>query len=235
MRKVAIILFSSACFTTSCEEKVSRMRDDNYNPVISPENFVDQVTNPYFPLTPGKVYTYRSITPEGTETTVVTIMNDVKVILGVTCTIVRDVVSLDGAVIEDTFDWYAQDKDGNVWYMGEDVRNYENGKFVDSEGSFETGTGGAKPGSIMLANPVLEMPYRQEYYFNVAEDWAKVVSKNNTVTTVYGTFSNCLKTLDWNPLEPDAPREFKFYAPEVGLIKEEVEGSMEFSELISID
>ena len=154
---------------------------------------------------------------------------------GVNCTVVRDIVSINGKVVEDTYDWYAQDKDGNVWYLGEDVSNFENGVLVDHEGSFEAGVNGAKPGIIMLANPVLEMPYRQEYYFNVAEDWGKVIAKIVSVTTLYGTFNNCIKTEDWNALEPDAPIEYKYYAPNVGLIKEEIEGSSEYVDLISIE
>ena len=87
----------------------------------------------------------------------------------------------------------------------------------------------------MLANPVLEMPYRQEYYFNKAEDWGKVVEKGVTVSTTYGVFNNCIKTADWNALEPDASMEFKYYAPNVGVVKEEIEGSTEYVDLISIE
>lgn len=220
----------------SCEkEENERQIDINYNPVINPENFVDNVTNIYFPLNIGTVFTYQSQTEDGLETIVVTVLSDKKTVAGVSCTVVRDVVSLDGQVIEDTNDWYAQDTDGNVWYMGEDVSNYENGVLVDHEGSFEAGVDGAKAGIIMMANPVLEMPYRQEYYFNKAEDWGKVVAKSVTVTTTYGTFNNCLKTADWNALEPDAPMEFKYYAPNVGVVKEEIEGSTEYVDLISIE
>jgi hypothetical protein len=222
--------------TSSCKkEDDDRQIDENYNPIINPENFVDSVTNIYFPLKIGSVYTYKSQTEYGLETTVVTVLSDIKIILGVNCTVVRDIVSIDGQVIEDTYDWYAQDKDGNVWYMGEDVSNYENGVLEDKEGSFEAGIDNAKPGIIMLAYPVLEMPYRQEYYFNNAEDWGKVVANNVTVTTTYGTFNNCIKTADWNALEPDAPMEYKYYAPNIGVVKEEIEGTNEYVDLISIE
>jgi hypothetical protein len=219
----------------SCEkEDDDRVVDINYNPVIIPANFTNEVTNTYFPLVPGKIYTYSSQTTEGTETVTVTVLTDTRQVAGVTCTIVRDVVKLNGVLVEDTYDWYAQDFDGNVWYFGEDVSNYENGILVDKEGSFETGVDGAKPGIIMLTNPVLEMPYRQEYYFNVAEDWGKVAAKGLTVTTSYGTFTNCIKTADWNALEPTAPLEYKYYAPGIGMIKEEVVGTTEVLELILI-
>ena len=220
----------------ACEkEEGDRSIDTNYNPVIIPANFAREVTNSYFPLDPGKVFTFTAQTADGLETIVITILEDIKMVAGVNCTVVHDVVSLEGEMIEDTYDWYAQDLDGNVWYFGEDVSNYENGVFKDKDGSFEAGIDGAKPGIVMLSNPVTEMPYRQEYYFNVAEDWGKVVAKGLTVTTPYGTFTDCLKTADWNALEPDAPLEFKYYAPGVGLVKEETEGSGEVMELISME
>jgi hypothetical protein len=228
------IMLGTALF--SCEKKEDdRVMDNNYNPEIVPANFNNEVTNTYFPLVQGKIYTYSSQTAEGTETVVVTVQTATRNVAGVTCTVVRDEVKLDGVLIEDTYDWYAQDVDGNVWYFGEDVSNYENGVFVDKEGSFEAAVDGAKPGIIMLTNPVLEMPYRQEYYFNVAEDWGKVVAKGLTVTTSYGTFTDCIKTADWNALEPEAPLEYKYYAPGIGMVKEETVGTNEVLELVSIN
>lgn len=219
----------------SCEkDDDERTPDVNYNPEINASNFVDSVSNIYFPLRPGTVYTYTAQTEDGTESIVVTVLAETKMVTGVKCTVVRDVVSIDGQVIEDTFDWYAQDTGGNVWYMGEDVSNYENGELVDHEGSFEAGVDDAKPGIIMLAHPVLEMPYRQEYCFGEAEDWGKVVEEDLTITVPYGTFENCLKTEDWNALEPDAPIEFKYYAPGIGVIKEEAEDGSEVVELITV-
>lgn len=209
--------------------------DVHYNPVINPKNFTKSITNEYFPLTPGKVYTYKSQTEDETETIVVTVFSETKTVAGVTCTVVKDTVTVDGEVIEDTYDWYAQDVDGNVWYMGEYVSNYEDGVLNDHNGSFEAGVDGAKPGIVMFANPVLEMPYRQEYCFNKAEDWGKVIAKGVTVTTPYGTFKNCLKTQDWNPLDTEVVVEYKYYAPGVGLIKEEKENSSEVAELIKIE
>jgi len=234
--KLFVILMLIITIIPSCEkEEDERQIDVNYNPIINPENFVDKVTNTYFPLIVGSVFKYQSQTEDGLENIVVTVLSETKVIAGVNCTVVRDIVSIDGQVIEDTHDWYAQDKDGNVWYMGEDVSNYENGVLVDNEGSFEAGIDGAKPGMIMMANPIIEMPSRQEYYFNVAEDWGKVIAKGVSVTSTYGTFSNCIKTADWNALEPDAPIEYKYYAPNVGLVREEVEDSDENVDLISIE
>lgn len=223
-------------FIYSCEkeEGEDNIPDVNYNPAIIPSNFVDSVTNIYFPLIPGTVYTYIAQTGDGSEDIVVSVLSETKIVAGVHCTVVSDIVSVDGQAIEDTHDWYAQDKDGNVWYMGEDVSNYENGKLVDKEGSFEAGVDGALPGIIMLAYPVMEMPYRQEYYCGIAEDWGKLVAKGVTVTVPFGTFENCIKTADWNGVEPDAPIEYKYYAPGIGVIKEEVEDGSEVVELITI-
>lgn len=234
--KLRMVFLLFVTLLASCEkEENDRQIDKNYNPNINPQNFAEVVNNVYFPLEPGTVFTYQSQTESGLESIVVTVLSEKKIVAGVKCTVVRDVVSIDDQVIEDTYDWYAQDKDGNVWYMGEDVSNYENGVLVDHEGSFEAGIDGAKPGIIMLANPVLELPYRQEYYFNKAEDWGKVLAKGVSVTTTFGTFDNCLKTADWNALEPDAAMEYKYYAPNVGMVREEIEGSIEFVELISIE
>ena len=236
MKKLFFLFFLIAgILVFSCEkEEDDSIPDVNYNPAIVPSNFVDSVTNIYFPLIPGTVYTYIAQTGDGSEDIVVSVLSETKIVAGVQCTVVRDIVSVDGQAIEDTHDWYAQDIDGNVWYMGEDVSNYENGKLVDKEGSFESGIDGAKPGIIMLAHPVLEMPYRQEYYFGTAEDWGKVVAKGVSVTVPFGTFENCIKTADWNGVEPDAPVEYKYYAPGIGVVKEEAEDGSEVVELITI-
>jgi hypothetical protein len=236
MKRIQFLLFCvAAVIFASCEnEAEERIPDVNYNPVIDPDHFTDHVDNTYFPLVPGTECTFQGTTAEGEETIVVTVLHETKTILGVTCTIVRDVVSLEGQVIEDTYDWYAQDIEGNVWYFGEDVSNYVNGVLEDKEGSFEAGIDGALPGIVMMAHPVLELPYRQEYYFNHAEDWGKLVATGLTVTTPYGTFTDCIKTDDWNALEPDAPREYKYYAPGIGLVREEKENSNEVTELIDI-
>ncbi|HEX2394940.1 MAG TPA: hypothetical protein VHI78_06305 [Bacteroidales bacterium] len=233
--KALIFLLPGIVFNCCKEDDDDRIPDENYNPVIAPANFSDEITNPYFPMVPGSVLSYRANTDEGVEDVVITVLSEKKTVAGVECSIVRDVVSLNGQVIEDTYDWFAQDLQGNVWYFGEDVSNYENGVLQDKEGSFEAGVDNAKPGIIMLAFPVLELPYRQEYSFGVAEDWGKVVAVNQSVTTPAGTFSECIKTADWNALEPDAPLEYKYYAPDIGMVKEEVDGTDEVLELISIE
>ncbi|MDZ4859264.1 MAG: hypothetical protein SGI88_09775 [Candidatus Hydrogenedentes bacterium] len=203
-----------------------------YNPVIDPENFVKNIDNPYFPLAPGTVMTYEAQTPEGTEEIVVRVLKKKKTVLGVTCTVVRDTVKLEGEVIEDTYDWYAQDKDGNVWYMGEASMEFENDMVVSTFGSWEGGVDCAKPGIIMRATPKIGESYRQEYYPCVAEDKAKVVSQTETVTVIYDTFDDCIETEETTPLDPDV-LEMKFYAPGIGHILTLDDGERA-EELISI-
>ena len=122
---------------------------DPYNPVIDSANFVATIDNPYFPLTPGTTFIYEGTTEKGPEHIEVNVTHDTKVILGVTCTAVRDTVTVDGELVEDTIDWYAQDTAGNVWYFGENSLSYEDGLIVSLEGSWMAGVDGAKPGIIM--------------------------------------------------------------------------------------
>ena len=193
-----------------------------YDPIIDPDNFVDGIDNPYLPLKVGNKWVYEAETEDGTERIEVTVTNQTKVIMGVTCTVVRDTVSLEGELIEDTYDWFAQDKDGNVWYFGEDSKEYDDGE-VDTAGSWESGVGGARPGVLMMAKPLAGFTYRQEYYKGEAEDMAEVIHLNETLTIDYGTYSNVLVTREWNPLEP-GEEEYKYYASGVGVIKEVEEG-----------
>ncbi len=208
----AFILIAMGCQLISCEKDDKRTKDEYYLPILNPDDFIDSITNIYLPFTPGKVYTYEGQTDEGTETIVVTVTNDKKTILGIDCIVVHDVVSLEGNTIEDTYDWFAQDIYGNVWYLGENSKEIENGVVVGTGGSWEAGVDGAQAGIVMPAVPILGVPYRQEYYFNEAEDWGKVIETGLNVTINYGTFTNCIKTEEWNPLEPDV-LENKYYAP----------------------
>jgi hypothetical protein len=131
--------------------------------------------------------------------------------------VVRDTVTLDGEIIEDTFDWYAQDKNGTVWYLGEDTAEFEDGKITTREGSFEAGADGAKAGVIMPASPKVGMAYRQEYYEGEAEDNGEVLALGQHATVPAGEYDDLVKTADTTPLEPDA-LEHKYYASGVGLV-----------------
>ena len=182
---------------------------------------IENIDNPYTTLTPGTTFTYESVTEEGTEEDIVVVTNETKEILGVTATVVRDTVTLDGELIEDTFDWFAQDKEGNVWYLGEDTKEYENGEVVSTEGSWEAGVDGAEAGIVMLADPQVGDTYRQEWYPGHAEDAAEVVSLSEEVTVPYGTFTNCLQTREFSTLDPEL-NEYKYYCTAVGAVTLEV-------------
>jgi hypothetical protein len=191
------------------------------------------VDNPYFPLPVGRVLTYEADTEDGLEVIVVEVTSDTKVILGVTCVVVRDTVTLEGELIEDTFDWYAQDADGNVWYMGEDSTEYEGGVPVSKAGSWEAGVDGATAGIIMWGMfPPVGTSYRQEFYEGEAEDIGTILATDEMVDVPWGTFSACLKTADTTPLEPDAYEE-KFYAPGIGVVLE-VDGEDVRTELVDV-
>jgi hypothetical protein len=178
------------------------------------------VNNPLFPLPVGRTLTYEADTPDGQETIVIEVLADTKVILGVACVVVRDRAYLDGELIEDTLDWYAQDSDGNVWYMGEDTKEYEGGVVVSTEGSWEAGVDGATAGIIMWgAIPPAGTSYRQEFYEGEAEDVGTILATGETVDVPWGRFAGCLKTGDTSLLEPDV-REEKYYAPGIGVVLE---------------
>jgi hypothetical protein len=183
------------------------------------DGFVSEITNPYLNFGVGTTFRYEGETPDGHETIVTEVTHKTKRIMGVICTVVHDQGYLDGELAEDTFDWYAQDMNGNVWYFGEDSKEIEDGEVVSTEGSWQAGVNGAQPGIIMLANPLKGDSYQQEFAEDVAEDMARVVSLSEAVTVPYGSFTGCLETLEWTPLEPGA-REYKFYSAGTGQILE---------------
>ena len=200
---------------------------------IDPADFVEGVDHQFMPLTPGTTLTYRAETEDGVETIVVTVLDETKEILGVDCTVVRDTVSIDGELVEDTLDWFAQDVDGNVWYFGEISLNYEDGEITDVDGSWLGGVDGAAPGIVMKATPAVGDLYRQEFYLGEAEDYGEVLATSESVTVPFGAFNGCLQTFDGTPMEPDT-QEHKFYAPDIGVVLEVDLESGERVELIDV-
>jgi hypothetical protein len=200
-----------------------------------PSGFVAEIDNPYLGFERGRTFRYAGETDEGLETIVVEVTNDTKTILGVATTVVHDRAYLDGELIEDTFDWFAQDANGNVWYFGEDSKEIEGGVVVSTEGSWEAGVDGAMPGVLMLAEPVVGVSYQQEFAEDVAEDMARILSLKKSVEVPYGAFDECLMTAEWSHLAPGA-REFKYYALGVGLVLElSPSGGRTRVELVSIE
>lgn len=219
-------------------ELCAELDEDRYNPVINPADFLSAAEiaaapNPLFPLVPGTTYNFRSVDSEGTETVEFNVTRDTRTIMGVTCVVVRDIVRLDGSLIEDTVDWFAQDRSGNVWYFGENTAEFEGGLITTTAGSWEAGMDGAKPGIIMFAQPVVGKVYRQELFLGEAEDAAEVIALNETVTVPAGTYANCLQTEDFTPIEPDGT-EFKYYAPGIGNVLTINPETGKRSELISV-
>ena len=184
-----------------------------YTQSIDPANFVATIDNPFFPLQPGTRWTYG-----GDEKVVVTVTADTKLILGVAATVVRDQVFVGGKLEEDTLDWFAQDRQGNVWYFGEQTAEYTNGKVSSTKGSWTGGVDGAHPGIVMLAQPRVNDAYRQEYLAGEAEDLAKVTALSGKVTVPAGAYTDVLVTEEWTPLEPGI-RERKIYARGIGLVE----------------
>ena len=188
-------------------------------PEFDPADFVAGVDNRLFPLPLGRRLIYHGTEDGEPETVITDVTRNRKTILGVRVVVVLDRVFLSGELIEKTFDWYAQDKHGNVWYFGEDTKEFENGEVVSTAGSFEAGKDGARAGILMRAHPKVGQVTAQEFAPGVAEDKSRVVDLNVTVTVPYGTFRHCIKTEDFTPLEPGA-LENKFYCRGVGVVRE---------------
>jgi len=209
----AVLVLAAGCTSSSSQEKASTQEQKAYAPHIDPAEFTTTIDNEYLPLKPGTTFVYQG----GAERNEMTVTHDTKKVMGVECVVVDDRAWESGKLIEKTYDWFAQDNKGTVWYFGEDTKEYENGKVVSTKGSWEAGVDGAKPGIIMQAHPKVGQSYRQEYSKGEAEDMAKVLSLNESVTVPYGSFDRVLKTREWTPLEPSY-HEHKYYAPGVGQV-----------------
>ncbi len=186
---------------------------------LDPANFTTRIDNRFWPMKPGNKWVYRETDSRGTnEKVVVKVTGKTKLIAnGITARVIRDTVTKRGVPVEVTDDWFAQDKQGNIWYLGEYVTNYSDGQVVDHSGSFEAGVDGAQAGVAMPANPKPGLSYRQEYYKGEAEDKAAVITVGEEQVQVpFGFFKKgILMTRDLVPTEPKV-QELKFYAPGVG-------------------
>jgi hypothetical protein len=191
-----------------------------YSPSLEPANFITTVNNRYFPLKPGTAFHYQGFKDAASQTDDMVVTHQKKQILGITCTVVRDTVSENGKPIERTFDWYAQDKQRNVWYMGEDSFELKNGRFARADDSWKSGVNGAKPGIIMRGNPRPGNVYRQEYYPRFALDQARVLGFKASMKVPQGTYNRPLATVEWSPTDPQLER--KYYAAGIGEIQEQV-------------
>ncbi len=186
-----------------------------YRPMIDPADFSTTIDNPYMPLVPGTTFIFEG---EG-ERIEITVTSETRTVMGVETLVIRDTASVDGTVIEDTFDWFAQDRAGNVWYFGEDTKAFEDDPAGDPAGSWEAGVDGAQPGIVMLADPLGGDVYRQEFYAGEAEDLALVRRLDGAIEVRAGSFDPVLVTEEWTPLEPETV-EYKYYAKGIGLVGE---------------
>jgi hypothetical protein len=204
-------------------------------PALPPASaFVRTVDNPYFPLRPGTTLRYDGTADGERATDMVTVTRQTKTILGIKAVVVLDVATVSGKASEKTYDWYAQDKRGNVWYLGEDSFDRKNGKWVLNDGSWQAAVNGAKAGIIMEGKPRPGDTYRQEFYKGHAEDLGRVLRTGVSVSTPYRSFRGALETRDWSPLEPGVV-ERKYYARGIGEVKSFLaKGGAERMALVSV-
>jgi hypothetical protein len=193
-----------------------------YNPEVKPEDFSTVITaNPYFMLPIGRKFVLEAETEDGLERTEIMIPGWTKTVMGVETLVYWDRVYLDGELIEDTRDYLAQHANGDVWYFGENVDNYEDGKLADHEGAWLAGVDGALPGVWLKADARVGDKYRQEHYAGEAEDAAEVVGVGEKIETPLGKFSDCIKIFEWSPLFPGTAD--KYYCRETGTVTLEVD------------
>ena len=225
---VALLLGSSACTGDSGrpsptdrggDGEVAALPEGAEPFALDPEAFTTTIDNPWFPLKSGARWVYEEADDDGGVQRVEVVVTDQTktIALGIEARVVRDTVTEDGELVEDTFDWYAQDADGNVWYLGEDTKEYEDGEVSSAEGSWEAGVDGALAGIIMPADPRPGMAYRQEYLKGEAEDNGEIIAVGQAVEVPFGQFDDVVMTADTSSLEPDM-REYKFYARGIGQV-----------------
>jgi len=197
--------------------------------------FGAKVDNPWFPLRPGTTMVYRG-EKDGEPTRQVTrVTGRTKLIQGVRCVVVDDRVYVRGTLEERTNDWYAQDRQGTVWYFGEATAELdEHGDVVSTEGSWQAGRDGARAGIAMPAHPRVGQTFRQEYYPGHAEDVFRIVGMRATVRVPYVSSTHALQTREWTRLEPGVI-DRKLYVRGLGTVKElTVKGGDERVELVSV-
>ncbi len=204
---------------------------------VNPADFSTNITNLLFPLSSlgPKVFEGQETDPDTGELLDTrlesVVLGKTRKVAGVEVLVLEEKAFADGELVERALDFFAQHQDGTVYYFGEAVDNYENGKLVDHEGSWLAGKNGAEPGIIMPAHPFVGQTFNQENAPGVAEDRSRVLALDENVKTPAGRFRGCAKLEDTNPLDPQSGAEFKWYCPDVGLVRDEdTEG---FIELVS--
>jgi hypothetical protein len=228
------VLLLAACGGGSKSSASSQLPTGSEPAKLDPADFTTEIDNAYWPMRPGSRWVYRETSGDEVQRVVVTVTDRTKTIEGIEARVIHDLVTTpDGEKVEDTFDWYAQDEDGNLWYLGEDTKEYEGGRVVSTEGSWEHGVDGAEAGIIVAAEPKQGLMYREEYYAGEAEDAAEVLSVEGKVQVPYGRFTGAMITRNFSGIEPNV-EELKFYARGVGPVLELlVSGGAGRTELLS--
>jgi hypothetical protein len=208
---------------------------DGYLPHITAPDFSPNVTNPFFPLKPGRTLVYTGSKDGKKALNLVLTTSRTKVVDGVRTRVVEDRLYLDNVLEERTSDYYAQDRCGNVWYFGEDTATLDrHGRVVSTDGSFHAGVAGAQPGVFMQARPEVGRRFRQEWFKGHAEDTFSVVSRSSPVTVPFGTFRHALRTEETTALEPGV-LDNKYYVRGIGEVAElSVKGPREVARLVEI-
>ena len=233
----AAALFIAGCGDEESGGATSALPQGAESASVDPTDFTTSIDNPYWPMSPGSRWRYVETDSEGARQRIeVTVLDRTKRIAdGVEARIVHDLVTAGGEPVEDTYDWYAQDAEGNIWYLGEDTKEFENGKVVSTAGSWEAGVDGAQPGIALPADPEPGLAYRQEYYAGEAEDNGEIVSIDEQAEVPAGHYSPVVMTKDTTPVEPKV-LEFKFYAEGVGPVLElTASGGSDRAELVSFE
>lgn len=205
----------------------------NYAPRLAPQEFASSVDAPLFPLPPGRTWIYEGRTSEGLARHESTVLAQSRVVGGVRCAAVDTREYLDGVLTERTLDWYSQHASGAVWYLGEIAQHFEGGVPVDMDGTWRAGVDGALPGLQLPADPQVGDVWRMEFLLGTAEDVARVVAVEQTVTVPAGTFDHCVAVEEWSPVDV---RELvlKYYSPRAGMVLEVNQRTGERLELIEI-
>lgn len=239
MRSIAVasaVLVLAACGgggSKSTSSSASTLPQGTKPVQLDPADFSTNIDNPYWPMRPGSHWVYREVENGEAQRVDVTVTNRTKTLHGIEARVVHDRVSQHGETVEDTYDWYAQDSAGNLWYLGEDTAEYENGKLKTKEGSWAYGVDGAQPGVVVPASPKRGMSYREEYYAGHAEDAAAVLNIGSQVQVPFGRFQDAMLTRNFSTIEPTV-EEMKLYAKGVGPVMELlVSGGSGRTELLS--
>jgi hypothetical protein len=233
---ICVLLAGCAGTGTDGKSTQPRLPRGDEPVTLDPAKFTVDIDNRYWPMTPGTRWTYREVDEEGNQLqVVVTVTNQTKQIAGgITARVVRDTVTENGELVEDTIDWYAQDTEGNIWYLGEQTAEFSGGERTSTAGSWEAGVQGALPGVVVPGKPADDQQYRQEYFKGEAEDNGEVLGIDEQVEVPTGHYNNALLTKDTNALEPGV-LEYKLYAPDVGpVLALDISGGSGREELVKL-